>query len=410
MVVRISKIIFLLAVFSAAVSGQTVREIKSKNRELSKIREEISRLEKDVSKLSLREKSAGAELENIEKQIFLVERLIEKTNRQIKKTKIRISELGSSIAGLEKEKKRINAALNQYAVWLYESRDVGLLDFLLNSKSFNEAYDKVYYFIFFNRSVKEQIKKLNEIKSELQLKKSRLTEKERTLKTLVAANKKTAVKLKKKLAEQKTLLAEIRKNKKRKAALVERKRKSAKEIAGLINSLIKKEKEIEEAKRKEKLAAAKKIKKNKTTAEKKNIYFPNVKFGVLKGKLPWPVKGGRIVKKFGKVRNKRLKTVTVNSGIDIKTGRGKVVRAVAGGVVSTIAWLPGFGSVVIVSHNKKYRTVYGRLGNIKVEEGEKVKAGEVLGDVSESVEGNILHFEIWKERKYQNPQKWLVRK
>ena len=410
MVAKKNKIVFLFLLFALTLYGQTNQRIKSKNKELSQIKSEIAQLESDVKKLSDREKAAGAELENIEKQIYLVEKLIEKTNRSINSTKIKIAKLGSSITRLEQEKNKINKALNRYAVWLYESRDVGLLDFLLDSKSFNEAYDKVYYFIFFNRSVKENIKKLDTIESELKSKKSSLSQKETTLNNLLAANKITAKKLSGKLAEQKKLLSRIRKNRKRKAALAAQKRNAAKKIAGLIENLIKKEKELEAAKLKERLAARNNSNKKETASESKNVFYSNVKFGVLKGKLPWPVKGGRIVKKFGKVRNSKLKTVTVNSGIDIKTGRRKPVRAVAGGVVSTITWLPGFGSVVIVSHNKKYRTVYGHLGNIKVEEGEKVKAGEILGDVSEGLEGNILHFEIWKGGKNQNPQKWLAGK
>ena len=409
--VRITlKIVFLLLFFGAFVNGQTNRQIKSKNKELSQIRDEIARLEKDVRSLSSKEKSAGAELENIQKQIFLVEKLIRKTDEKIGETKREIKKLSGAIAALEKEKETINAALNQYAVWLYESRDVGLLDFLLDSKSFNEAYNKVYYFKFFNRSVKEKTKNLNDVELKLKREKINLAAEEISLKNLIASNRKTAAKLKRKLAEQKILIAEIRKNKKKKSALVAKKKKSEKQIANLIDNLIKKEKELEDAKRKAEIASRKRNEKSVATTEKKATYYPNVKFSKLKGKLPWPVRRGRIVKGFGKIRNSKLKTVIVNSGIDINAGKAQPVHVVAGGVVSTISWLPGFGSVVIVSHNKSYRTVYGHLGNIKVEEGEKVKAGEVLGDVAEGVEGNILHFEIWRGREYKNPKNWLTRK
>ncbi len=410
MVKKTLEIILLLFLFGVTANAQTNRQIKSKNKELSRIRSEISQLEKDVQSLSSKEKSAGAELENIQKQIFLVEKLIRKTDKKINRTKREIKKLTNSIAGLEKDKKSINAALNQYAVWLYESRDAGLLDFLLDSKSFNEAYNKVYYFKFFNRSVEEKTKKLNDIEAKLKQNKRNLYSEEKSLRKLIASNLETAGKLKRKLAEQKILLAEIRKNKKRKTALVSKKKRSEKQIASLIDNLIKRAKALEEAKRKEEIASREKEEKNAAVTEKNLTYYPNVKFSKLKGNLPWPISRGRIVKKFGKIRNRKLKTVIVNSGIDIKAGKAQTVHAVAGGVVSTISWLPGFGSVVIVTHNKNYRTVYGHLGSIKVEEGEKVKAGEALGNVAEGVEGNILHFEIWNGREYKNPQNWLTRK
>jgi len=34
----------------------------------------------------------------------------------------------------------------------------------------------------------------------------------------------------------------------------------------------------------------------------------------------------------------------------------------------------------------------------------------LIGQVNDTLEGSILHFEIWNERNYQNPQEWLVKK
>ncbi|MCB9247368.1 MAG: M23 family metallopeptidase [Ignavibacteriales bacterium] len=79
-------------------------------------------------------------------------------------------------------------------------------------------------------------------------------------------------------------------------------------------------------------------------------------------------------------------------------------------MVSAIEWIPGYGSVLIITHRDNFRTVYGHLTDINVLEGNKVYAGDLIGNVSESLEGSILHFEIWNERNYQNPQDWLVKK
>ena len=130
----------------------------------------------------------------------------------------------------------------------------------------------------------------------------------------------------------------------------------------------------------------------------------------LKGRLGWPVSRGTISRKFGKNRNKKLNTISLNYGIDIKTRRFAKVKAVAGGIVSAIDWIPGYGSVLILTHKNNFRTVYGHLTDITVSEGDRINAGTVIGRVDESLEGNVLHFEIWRSRNYQNPTKWLVKK
>ncbi len=126
--------------------------------------------------------------------------------------------------------------------------------------------------------------------------------------------------------------------------------------------------------------------------------------------MTWPVASGKIVRKFGENRNEKLKTVTLNYGVDIKSKSNEKVFAVAEGVVSVIDWIVGFGSIIIITHKGDFRTVYGHIDNIQVNEGDIVQAGTELGTVTQSLEGSIIHFEIWDERNYKNPQNWLVKK
>ena len=62
---------------------------------------------------------------------------------------------------------------------------------------------------------------------------------------------------------------------------------------------------------------------------------------------------------------------------------------------------------MIVSHKGNYRTVYGHLSEVFVKEGDKINTGGAIGKIGESVEGNILHFEIWNGRQNVNPESWL---
>ena len=66
--------------------------------------------------------------------------------------------------------------------------------------------------------------------------------------------------------------------------------------------------------------------------------------------------------------------------------------------------------LLLVSHQNEYRTVYGHVSEIFVSEGDKIEAGTVLALVDESVDGYVLHFEIWEGRDKQNPENWLAKK
>ena len=130
-------------------------------------------------------------------------------------------------------------------------------------------------------------------------------------------------------------------------------------------------------------------------------------FSELKGKLNWPIAKGKVVRKFGESLNPSLKTLTVNYGIDIRAAGDMSVKCVAEGVVSAVEWLPGYGTVLIISHSGNYRTVYGHLSEVFVKEGDKIKTGGVIATVGESLEGKILHFEVWSGRQNVNPEIWL---
>lgn len=100
----------------------------------------------------------------------------------------------------------------------------------------------------------------------------------------------------------------------------------------------------------------------------------------------------------------------LNYGIDIAAGKDLNVKTVSDGVVSAIDWIPGYGSVIIVTHRGDYRTVYSHLSEIYVNEGDKVKTGNIIAKVGDSVEGQVLHFEIWNSRQNQNPETWLTKR
>jgi septal ring factor EnvC (AmiA/AmiB activator) len=126
------------------------------------------------------------------------------------------------------------------------------------------------------------------------------------------------------------------------------------------------------------------------------------------GSLPWPVGNGVVVRHFGSSRDKDLNIVTTSNGIDISVPVNSAVKAISGGKVAQIAYLPTFGNVVIIRHPKSYLTVYANLTRVSVGKGEVIRAGHSLGASGSMPEGgSVVHFEIWKGKVKQNPEKWL---
>ncbi len=123
--------------------------------------------------------------------------------------------------------------------------------------------------------------------------------------------------------------------------------------------------------------------------------------------LPWPTSSRLISQGYGMYRNPQTGTTLENPGIDIRASKGSVVDAVASGTVSTVTWLPGFGSLVIVDHQNGFRTVYANLASVRVASGSRVQAGTALGSSGSSMDGDVVHFEVWNGGSRLNPLSYL---
>ena len=122
-----------------------------------------------------------------------------------------------------------------------------------------------------------------------------------------------------------------------------------------------------------------------------------------KGQLIWPVQG-KISKGFGPQWNPKLNTTLDNPGIDITAKSTTPVKSVFDGLVTTITFISGYGTTVIIDHDNGYFTVFTHLENLLISENMLVKEGQEIGFVSNN---NIIHFEIWGNNQKLNPTKWI---
>jgi septal ring factor EnvC (AmiA/AmiB activator) len=410
-------LLILLLTFNSEFYAQT-DQIEAQKEELTKLKDEISRLENELAQKNKKEKKSLEDFNNISKQNFLVNKLLTNLRHEEDQKEIEINKSISNISAIENEIDQLQKNYAKYVKATYKNRTHTEWETILDANSFQQAVIRLEYLKRFSVSREKDLKKLEINKKNRIIAKEKL-EVEQKEKQILTQQKEVEEKtLAKKLKDQKSILTEIKKDKKKISKNVNDKRKSEQKIRDLIVKMIE---ETEANKKKEKEL---KLEKTETviatkTETKKEIDGSDYNFDLstsnfanfseLKGKLNWPISKGKVVRKFGESLNPSLKTLTVNYGIDIRAGSDISVKCVAEGVVSAVEWLPGYGTVLIISHRGNYRTVYGHLSEVFVKEGDKIRTGGVIAKVGESLEGNILHFEVWSGRQNVNPEIWLRR-
>ncbi|MFP8879781.1 MAG: peptidoglycan DD-metalloendopeptidase family protein [Myxococcota bacterium] len=134
-----------------------------------------------------------------------------------------------------------------------------------------------------------------------------------------------------------------------------------------------------------------------------------IPFESLRTRLPPPVIAP-IAKRFGRVVDAEFHTKTFRKGVEFDAAMGTRVRAVASGQVRLAGWFRGYGKIVILDHGDEYFTVLGHLEEIRVDVGDNVPSGSVVGTVGDtgSLLGARLYFEIRHGGEPQDPADWFV--
>jgi septal ring factor EnvC (AmiA/AmiB activator) len=414
MVKKLTVYISLLTILSSGFSFSQDDIIKRRT-ELQNIRDEISNLEKEINQQTKKEKKSYTAIEKYNKQSFLLNKLISKLRKEEKIKQNEIAENQQDIRELGEQINQLQENYSKYVVAAYKYGKTDELAGIFDSESLQQALIRLKYLKSFSEKRQNDLIRLEDSKKELIALKQKLEDERRDKELLTIEKEKEEAGLEKKLLEKQKVLKVIKNSKAELKKELDAKKSAEVQIQNLIAKLVE---EAERKRKEEELARLERTGnandsniKNESTGYDIDLNTSGFEsFSNLRGKLNWPVSRGKIIRKFGENRNSKLKTVTLNYGVDIKASGDLSVKSVAGGVISAIDYVPGYGSVIIVTHKEDYRTVYSHLSEIYIAEGDKVKAGSLIAKVGESLEGYILHFEIWDSRVNQNPELWFAKK
>jgi septal ring factor EnvC (AmiA/AmiB activator) len=449
-----------ITVFLPAGFANQQTDIKRKDQQLKRLRAEIQQYEQQIEESEMKEKATLGRLDIIEKKANLVKTLLEELRDEEKLIRESIESTRDNVAQLEKQLTFLKTHYANYVSSVYKYGKVYDLETILSSNSINQLYIRIEYMKRFSDQRKKDLEKIVTKKDQIEIEHSTLQEKLSTEQQLISEKIREENTLNKTKERRKNVLKDIREDKSQMKKELTRKISAAKELENLITTLIEqerirkekaerlererkeriakeraaqrereriakieREKELADLKRKNDLAKAKEKEReiaeaNRRAEEREKLYeIETAKVELVmrpllerKGKLIWPVIGGRVVAEFGNQVHPVMKTITTNTGIDIATKENAPVRCVADGEIALIHWLPSYGNLIIINHSHGYRTVYAHLSEISVVTGQQIKEGAVIANSGETVSGNLLHFEVWKEKDKQNPREWLARR
>ena len=102
---------------------------------------------------------------------------------------------------------------------------------------------------------------------------------------------------------------------------------------------------------------------------------------------------------------------TRHEGVDLAAPVGTAVRATADGRVILAERAGTYGRCVLIDHGGGWQTRYAHLKRIKVDRGDKVARGDVVGTVGSSgnASGPHVHYEVLRHGTPIDPRPYLGR-
>lgn len=370
-------------------------ELRYQNKAINALKNEIEQLRSKIKKTESRERSTASRISSLDEEIALTSRLVQSLKREEKKTRSRITRFKEDLLKNENELEILRFRYEQRVVNSYLKGRITDLERVFSSTTWRQAMYRTHYLKIISDIEKKMTKQIEKLLIGISQQKLELEAALRENLILKRDKEKQMSSYRNMRINREQELSRIRFDKKALALYVNEKEAGLKQLENIIKMILEDRARFE---REERIRQQQQALKTKS-------------FSALKGRLPWPA-NGRIIAKFGRQWNPKLKTTTENPGIDIKGQPGSAIRAIIGGVVTTITYIRGYGTTIIIDHGGGFYTVYSHVTNIQINVDSEVRNGDVIaymGD-SGSINGSKLHFEIWGKGQKLNPELWLSKK
>ena len=376
-------------------------EARQKKLEAQKISltKEISQINSLILDSRKKSKNLANELEDIQLKISVRDKLININNSQLNNLTNIIYNQTEKLSDLEKQLIKLKEEYEKIIYSSYKKKSTQMkLMFLFASENINQAFKRFQYFKQYSKYRKKQADKIVLIQTQISQTIDSLQIRKNNKQNIIDENREVKETLTKEKQLQNTLFKNLLKNQKNYALEINEKEKQTRLIDNEIQKLIR-------------LAIAESNKNNNSTnfALTPEGRLISTNFQANKGRLPWPLKQGVVVRRFGTQPHPVVRTTTINSnGISLATSPNSVAYSVFDGEVLSVYGFSGGNPGVLIRHGK-YISNYQNLSSIFVKKGDKINANDEIGIVftNESTGKTVLKFNIFNELKPENPTIWL---
>ena len=379
-------VFFLFSIgFLFAQEKNFEEEIEHTEKQIQLLQASIKKNNEEIQKVTSQEKTTGQLLSITRKNIKDSRNLITAYDKKLNLYSLQLTNLQNAVDKNNKEIVTIKDNYKERSINIYKKKNTKMNSSIFTANSLSQAVYRIKYYNILSNINQEMLDKLKTTQFYNEKKKIEIKQLLNNVNSDKKSKENELNSLDQKKKYQEELLIKLQKEKQSIQAEITKQNTQINALEQLRKTILEQKKQYDT----EQLDQLKKIKSN---------------IKEFKGKLIWPV-DGKIVKGFGPQWNSKLNTTLHNPGVDIAANPTASVRSIFDGLVTTITFIAGYGTTVIVDHDDGYFTVFTHLDNLLVTKNMLVKEGQKIGFISK--ESQVVHFEIWGNNQTLNPKEWL---
>ena len=321
-------------------------ELRYQNEAINNLKSEIKKLRSKIKTAESRERTTMNRITSLDKEITLTGKLINSLKNEEEKTRKKILQLRNDILKNENELDALRIRYEKRVMNSYLKGRLTDLEKVFSSTTWRQAMYRTHYLKIISDIEKKMAKRIEKLLVDISRQKVELEVILRDNVNLKRDKEGQISSYRTMRIDREKELNRLRSDKKALSTYVDEKEAGIKQLENIIKRVLEDKARFERELR---------IRQQQEALRTKS-------FKSLKSQLPWPAEG-RIITKFGRQWNSKLKTTTENPGIDIKGKPGSPIRTVLGGVVTTITYIRGYGTTIIIDHGGGFYTVYSHVAN-----------------------------------------------
>ncbi len=366
---------------------QAAQRLRQEQQELERLRQERLELEARMKQLQSSARDIADERQNLERQFLATSQVVRSLDRQLNSLMAEVDTVNAGLVRAQDELRIKRATLRHRVREIYKRGPLYTLEALLSAQSFGALVARYKYLSIIARRDRTLVDRVETLAGQISAQRTMLVRLQDDMEANRQQKAQEMQRLRRLELQTGRTLAQVQAQAERAQTRLQQIERDEERLAGIIAALEASRRRAESA------AGAAPSKSSITTADL--------------GRLDWPVEG-TIVYRFGRVVNPNNTKITWN-GIGIGAALGTPVKSIAAGEVVVAEPLGTYGLTIIVQHGGGNYSMYASLQAVRVQKGQRVAKGQVVGTVGQSDPDMPprLHFEIRPQGRAVDPLEWL---